>query len=338
MADRDNPYRTGQLRGRGQRDRARVRGYAGLRGQRSSRRDQRAGLGGARWRRASRSRLVQQRPRSPAPRTGSSCATLNIAHQGGEDEVPSNTMYAYERALRLGADMLEVDIHTTADGELVVLHDATVDRTTNGTRARLRHDARRDPGARRRPQPRPRRGHRGRAAPASDYPFRGVRTGERKPPPGFGPDDFRIPTLDEVMAAYPRGADQHRDQGRGGLRRRLVPAQRRGARRLPQRARADRGDHRRLVQRRGAAALPRARAADRPRARRSAASPPTSSAACRRRRGRRPSRCRSSSAGSRSSTSRSSTAPTATATPSTSGRSTTSRRCACCSTGASTGS
>src|SRR5688572_33278632 len=58
---------------------------------------------------------------------------LNIAHQGGEDEAPSNTMYAYERAMRLGADMLEVDIHTTADGELVVLHDATVNRTTNGT-------------------------------------------------------------------------------------------------------------------------------------------------------------------------------------------------------------
>ena len=58
---------------------------------------------------------------------------MNIAHQGGENEVPSNTMYAYERALRLGGDMLEVDIHTSADGQLVVLHDATVDRTTNGT-------------------------------------------------------------------------------------------------------------------------------------------------------------------------------------------------------------
>ena len=58
---------------------------------------------------------------------------LNIAHQGGEDEAPSNTMYAFERSLRIGADMLEVDIHTTSDGELVVIHDATVDRTTNGT-------------------------------------------------------------------------------------------------------------------------------------------------------------------------------------------------------------
>src|SRR6476659_10279336 len=59
--------------------------------------------------------------------------TLNIAHQGGEDEAPSNTMYAYERAMRLGADMLEVDVHTTSDNKLVVMHDATVDRTTNGS-------------------------------------------------------------------------------------------------------------------------------------------------------------------------------------------------------------
>ncbi len=59
--------------------------------------------------------------------------TLNIAHQGGENEAPSNTMYALERSLLLGADMLEVDIHTTSDGQLVVMHDATVDRTTNGT-------------------------------------------------------------------------------------------------------------------------------------------------------------------------------------------------------------
>ena len=42
-------------------------------------------------------------------------------------------MYAYERALYLGADMLEVDIHTTADGQVVVMHDSTVDRTTNGS-------------------------------------------------------------------------------------------------------------------------------------------------------------------------------------------------------------
>jgi glycerophosphoryl diester phosphodiesterase len=128
---------------------------------------------------------------------------MNIAHQGGEDEVPSNTMYAYERALRLGADMLEVDIHTTADGELVVLHDATVDRTTDGTGRvydmSLAEIQALDAGYNLVPGEGTEAGR-----PASDYPFRGVRTGKRKPPRGFKPADFRIPTLDEVMAAYPR--------------------------------------------------------------------------------------------------------------------------------------
>jgi glycerophosphoryl diester phosphodiesterase len=128
--------------------------------------------------------------------------TLNIAHQGGEDEAPSNTMYAYDRALRLGADMLEVDIHTSADGELVVLHDATVDRTTDGsgrvydmTLAEIQAlDAAHDfvPGEGT-IEDRPR----------SDYVYRGIRTGERKPPPGYKRRDFRIPTLGEVMRTYP---------------------------------------------------------------------------------------------------------------------------------------
>jgi glycerophosphoryl diester phosphodiesterase len=57
---------------------------------------------------------------------------LNIAHQGGEDEFPSNTMYAFRQALAAGADVLELDVHPSVDGTLVVLHDDTVDRTTNG--------------------------------------------------------------------------------------------------------------------------------------------------------------------------------------------------------------
>ncbi|MBE2233177.1 MAG: glycerophosphodiester phosphodiesterase [Anaerolinea sp.] len=58
---------------------------------------------------------------------------LVIAHQGGEELWPSNTMYAYERAVALGVDMLEMDLHVTADGALVLMHDETVDRTTDGT-------------------------------------------------------------------------------------------------------------------------------------------------------------------------------------------------------------
>ena len=58
---------------------------------------------------------------------------LVIAHQGGYGLWPSNTMYAYERAVDMGVDMLEMDLHITADGALVLMHDGTVDRTTNGS-------------------------------------------------------------------------------------------------------------------------------------------------------------------------------------------------------------
>lgn len=58
---------------------------------------------------------------------------LHIAHQGGEIEAPSNTLYAFDDALGKGADVLEMDVHLTADGHVVVLHDETVDRTTDGT-------------------------------------------------------------------------------------------------------------------------------------------------------------------------------------------------------------
>lgn len=56
----------------------------------------------------------------------------NIAHQGGEGLWPSNTMLAFSNAVRLGVDMLETDIHATRDGTLVTIHDASVNRTTNG--------------------------------------------------------------------------------------------------------------------------------------------------------------------------------------------------------------
>lgn len=57
---------------------------------------------------------------------------LTYAHQGGAREAPSSTLYAMRRALAAGADALELDVHATADGHLVVCHDATVDRTTDG--------------------------------------------------------------------------------------------------------------------------------------------------------------------------------------------------------------
>jgi glycerophosphoryl diester phosphodiesterase len=58
---------------------------------------------------------------------------LVMAHRGGAGLWPENTMYAFERAVELGVDVLETEIHSTADGVLVLSHDSTVDRTTNGS-------------------------------------------------------------------------------------------------------------------------------------------------------------------------------------------------------------
>lgn len=58
---------------------------------------------------------------------------LVIAHQGGDGLWPGNTLYAFEQAAALGVDVLEMDLHITLDGVLVLNHDETVDRTTDGT-------------------------------------------------------------------------------------------------------------------------------------------------------------------------------------------------------------
>lgn len=57
---------------------------------------------------------------------------LNYAHQGGAREGPSSTLHAMRRAVAAGAHAIELDVHATADRRLVVCHDATVDRTTDG--------------------------------------------------------------------------------------------------------------------------------------------------------------------------------------------------------------
>lgn len=55
-----------------------------------------------------------------------------VAHRGGAGLRPENTLTAFEHAVSLGADAIECDVHLSGDGEVVVIHDATVDRTTNG--------------------------------------------------------------------------------------------------------------------------------------------------------------------------------------------------------------
>lgn len=56
-----------------------------------------------------------------------------VSHRGARFEAPENTVAGFEYAVRLGMTTVELDVHLTRDGELVVIHDASVDRTTNGT-------------------------------------------------------------------------------------------------------------------------------------------------------------------------------------------------------------
>ena len=55
------------------------------------------------------------------------------AHRGWCSKYPENTMEAIKAAVEVGVDQIETDIRVTKDGELVLFHDPTVDRTTNGT-------------------------------------------------------------------------------------------------------------------------------------------------------------------------------------------------------------
>lgn len=59
--------------------------------------------------------------------------TLVIAHQGGEGLWPGDTLFAFEKAVEIGSDVLEMDAHITQDGHIVLMHDETVDDTTDGT-------------------------------------------------------------------------------------------------------------------------------------------------------------------------------------------------------------
>lgn len=130
---------------------------------------------------------------------------LNMAHQGGEFEAPSSTMYAFRTALvDRGADSLEMDVNVTSDDRLAVMHDYYTAKITPAdaqvrslTLAQLQAlDAAWwfSPGS----------GQFDHSKAADQYPFRGVRTGDVAPPQGFTADDFRVPTIEEVLAAFPK--------------------------------------------------------------------------------------------------------------------------------------
>ena len=118
---------------------------------------------------------------------------INYAHQGGAWEGPSSTLYAIASALEAGATAIELDVHATADGKLVVGHDPTVDRTTEGAGriAELPWQSVRAldnaywwvPGADVTPGLDPER-----------YPFRGRGPADRR---------FRIALLEEVLDEFP---------------------------------------------------------------------------------------------------------------------------------------
>jgi glycerophosphoryl diester phosphodiesterase len=106
--------------------------------------------------------------------------TLVVAHRGASDRAPENTMEAFRLGVEDGADAIELDVHLTADGQLAVIHDDTLDRTTDRagavaslTLAQIREA---DAGARF-------------AGPDGSYPYRGR--------------GLTVPTLSEVLAWLP---------------------------------------------------------------------------------------------------------------------------------------
>ena len=125
---------------------------------------------------------VTARPVADHPFFNADDGVLAIAHQGGDRLWPSNTLYAFERATDLGADVLELDVHATSDGELVVIHDDTLERTTDGeglvretTSAAIK-------------------------ALDAGYDWSPERTGKSFPYRGQG---IEVPTLAEVFEAFP---------------------------------------------------------------------------------------------------------------------------------------
>jgi glycerophosphoryl diester phosphodiesterase len=124
-----------------------------------------------------------------------------LAHTAGEDEFPASTPFAFAESAAANVDMLDMNVLLTADDVLVVQHDDTVDRTTDGTGdvAELTYAEI--------------------AAldnaywftvdcvctdqPEAAYLYRGVRTGDRRPPSGYTPDDFVIPRFRDIAERFP---------------------------------------------------------------------------------------------------------------------------------------
>jgi glycerophosphoryl diester phosphodiesterase len=57
---------------------------------------------------------------------------LKIGHRGANGYEPENTLVSFQKAIEMGTDGIELDVHLSSDGHLIVIHDETIDRTTNG--------------------------------------------------------------------------------------------------------------------------------------------------------------------------------------------------------------
>jgi glycerophosphoryl diester phosphodiesterase len=108
--------------------------------------------------------------------------TLVVAHRGADAAAPENTMEAFRLAVEMGADAVEIDVHLTADGKLALMHDETVERTTDltGSIASMTLKQLRAADA----------GYRF-EAPDGSFPFRGK--------------GLKVPTLAEVLKWLPAG-------------------------------------------------------------------------------------------------------------------------------------
>ena len=131
-------------------------------------------------------------------------APLNIAHNGGEDEAPSGTMYAFRQAVRAGTDVIDFDLAVTKDKHVVANFGTTVD-SRSGSRGPVSSytlaQLKKLDNAYWYSASAP---HYGRGKAKSAYLFRGVATGKKKPPKGYKAADFRFTTLSEVLRAFPK--------------------------------------------------------------------------------------------------------------------------------------
>jgi glycerophosphoryl diester phosphodiesterase len=105
----------------------------------------------------------------------------NFAHRGDSTRAPENTLDAFQRAVEAGAGGLELDVHLTRDGHVVVIHDPSVDRTTSGS---------------------------GAVAGVPLAGLRGMDAGHRFSPDGgrtypYRGQGLRVPTLAEVLEEFP---------------------------------------------------------------------------------------------------------------------------------------